>query len=1849
MATLFNGSLTIQGIFDATNTLGKADTSSDTIFSVLNNVSYSSNQRVMMEIGASNTNVGNYNSFYKYSLGYSNTANGPGGSFVIQGCPISTNTYNGVNPPRTLMAMNEKSAQIVPSVVLGNNSLGPIYVATYAGTGVPGNTNGPAVSASFSSPLGVCIDTSGNMFVSDYTNNLIRKITPDGIVTTLAGSGSVGSANGIGSNASFNRPLDVKVDNSGNVFVGDRDNHRIRRVNTVTGVVDTFSGVDAGFIDGIQGARFNGPHGLSFDTSGNLFVADSYNHSIRQINLDTKIVTTLAGTSSAGFVNAAASSARFNSPYGLLADTSGNVFVADSLNNLVRKINIGSRMVTTLAGNASGGYADGIGANPSFSYPWGLTTDNSGNIFVVNRAIRKITPDGNVKTIVGTVLPKFTGAVDSALLDGNSSDACFSGPSDIALDNNGNMFVADLFNNCIRKVDSNGVVSTLAGNKLQGSADGIGSGNAPSFNSPFGVTVDTSGNIFIVDFENNRIRKIAPDGVVSTLAGSGKAGFADGTGANASFYAPNDITSDTSGNLFVADSYNQRIRKIVISTGVVTTIAGNGVYGYVDGAGISASFKNPYGIGIDRSGNLFIADTDNHRIRKIIISTGVVSTVAGSGSVGSVNATSTSASFYYPYGVAADISGNLFVADCWNHVIRKIVLSSGVVSTLAGNVVGGFADGSATVARFTYPYGVAVDTAGNVYVADKQNGRIRKVTSAGVVSSIAGNSQQSWVDGVGSNASFYFPSKLALDTDGNLIVTDWYNHKIRKVTLSGVVTTLAGNVRGFADGVSTGSIPSFFFPSGIAIDTSGNIIVADQQNHRIRKVTPNGVVTTIAGSGAASFINGTGSSATFNVPYGVAVDNSGNIFVADNYNHSIRKITADGVVTTLAGGGSTTPGIGGGAFLNGTGTSASFSGPSGVIVDTNGNLFVADTVNNRIRKIVISTGIVTTLAGSGSSAFADGTGTSASFWWPHAFALDTNGNLFVTDTLNNRIRTIVISTGAVTTIAGSTQGFSDGTGAGALFYRPTGIAIDSSGNLIVTDQFNHRIRKISFPNGLIPNGGVVTTIAGGGNASFTDGIGAAASFRFPSGVAIDTSGNIIIGDQQNNRIRKITPSGLVTTVAGDGYGAPTSSGRWVDGTAPLGASFYSPRGVVIDTSGNLFVADTGNHIIRKIVISTGEVTTIAGSGNGAFADGIGGAASFNSPTKLAIDTSGNLFVADSSNHRIRKIVISTGAVSTVAGSGNAAFADAPSGPGAAASFNVPFDVDIDENGILYVAELYNHRIRKIVISTGVVTTLAGGNGTTPGVGGGRWLDGTGTGAAFNQPIAVSLDKRGNLIVSDHANHRIRKIALATGVVTTIAGQDTPGFDDGLSPGALFYRPSALTLDTSGNLYVTDRDNHRIRKIVISTGVVTTVAGTGQFTPLKNTIGVSSTFYYPLYLAIDRSGNIFVADQLNNVIRKLYNYDVGNFSLYTSGDVFTDSSLYAKNIVATNSMEVAGNLTIGGHTTFKTDRWNGSSDGALRLYFGNNSSTYYQTRDKHVFRSASNSGPPYGERDLVTIDGNWSGQGSLALSCAAGNRGVYTHYYAQENNGAVTQDSYQLWWYPGRGQGGLGGSGLYNNVWDLNAAQNYWNVYIPMNLGKGLSIAGAVLSDGTGTYNLSIPGGTNQRMGNLTLNSIQATGNIAAASMRANEFLIGKDYEYSGTPGAFSEVGSYSLFRGAFRNIPTADLGSLRGGNAGGWIALSGYAPPVKSAIYLVYVTRSLPGAGRGYSTHLLQTWDTGGTNRQGNKNNWESTRLTDANNGYWDDYVYIIDYWGNWANLGDGYIASRGNNSTNDILIVQLA
>ena len=325
-------------------------------------------------------------------------------------------------------------------------------------------------------------------------------------------------------------------------------------------------------------------------------------------------------------------------------------------------------------------------------------------------------------------------------------------------------------------------------------------------------------------------------------------------------------------------------------------------------------------------------------------------------------------------------------------------------------------------------------------------------SQAGVVTTLAGGSSTTgFADGVGTSALFSLPYGVAVDANGTAYVADTVNNRIRKITSAGVVTTLAGGNYGFADGTGTSAL--FQNPDSVAVDASGIVYVADNGNHRIRKITPAGVVTTLAGSGSAAFTDGAGTSASFNVPRGVAVDASGLVYVADTNNHRIRKVSATGVVTTLAGSGS-------GAFADGAGTSASFSNPWGVAVDANGAVYVGDWGNNRIRKVT-SSGVVTTLAGSGSAAFADGAGTRASFRSPFGVAVDASGAVYVADSNNNRIRKIS-SQGVVSTLAGSgTSAFADGTGTNASFHIPTGVAVSAtSGTVYVADNNDNCIRII---------------------------------------------------------------------------------------------------------------------------------------------------------------------------------------------------------------------------------------------------------------------------------------------------------------------------------------------------------------------------------------------------------------------------------------------------------------------------------------------------------------------------------------------------------------------------------------------------------------------------------------------------------------------------------------------------------------------------------------------------------------------------------------------------------------------
>ncbi len=328
-----------------------------------------------------------------------------------------------------------------------------------------------------------------------------------------------------------------------------------------------------------------------------------------------------------------------------------------------------------------------------------------------------------------------------------------------------------------------------------------------------------------------------------------------------------------------------------------------------------------------------------------------VSTFAGDGSEGSTDATGVAASFYFPQGIAFDSSANIYVSDTGNNKIRKIT-SSGVVTTFAGQVsnASGSTDATGTSASFNAPNGLAFDTSGNLYVADVSNNKIRKITSSGVVTTFAGqvSNASGSTDATGTAASFNGPNGLAFDTNSNIYIADNFNNKIRKITSSGVVTTIAGltsNASGSTDG--TGTSAGFFRPQGIIFDSNSNIYVAEYSNNKVRKITQAGVVTTFAGltSNATGSSDGTGTAAGFYYPNALAIDSSGNIYVADSGNNKIRKITSNGVVTSFAGSG--VPSYGDGA-----GTIAKFFGPSGLTVNNNGVIYVTDSYNNRIRKIV---------------------------------------------------------------------------------------------------------------------------------------------------------------------------------------------------------------------------------------------------------------------------------------------------------------------------------------------------------------------------------------------------------------------------------------------------------------------------------------------------------------------------------------------------------------------------------------------------------------------------------------------------------------------------------------------------------------------------------------------------------------------------------------------------------------------------------------------------------------------------------------------------------------------------------
>lgn len=628
---------------------------------------------------------------------------------------------------------------------------------------------------------------------------------------------------------------------------------------------------------------------------------------------------------------------------------------------------------------------------------------------------------------------------------------------------------------------------------------------------------------------------------VSTVAGSGT----PATNNLAGVIYPVDLASDGKGNIYVSDPYNNVIVKLD-SKGGFNLVAGKLAFaggGYADGMGTNAEFNYQQGIACDANGNVFVCDYSNRRIRKITPD-GMVTTLAGDGTKGTADGPGASASFTIPNSLTIDASGNLYTVDNFT-TLRKIT-PSGVVSTIFTGLP-----------TLEGPGNLTIDLSGNFYFSYRQVHKIYKLTKTSVLSLFAGSGVNGSADGTGASASFSFPTGITTDATGNIYVSDQGSHLIRKITPAGVVSTIAGSgVAGEKDG--TGKQASFNFPNGMIIDAAGNIIVGDEEGTTIRKVTQAGVVTTIVKK-TTSVVNGDAKIATFNQPTGVVTDATGNIYVADAGNNLIRKITPAGMVSTFAGTGS--KGNDDGAL-----TSASFSSPTGIAIDASGNFFVADSANNLIRKIS-ATGQVTSLP-----LFVASNGASGPLNYPTGVAVDSKGNIYYNNSYWNtlcQISPTVISTYSV--------GNNPGPSNGMFFFKSFGVAVDKDDNVYVADAGNSRICKVNPSE-------IETTVAGSvslGNfpiAGFVNGTSSAASFNHPKGIAVDGAGNMYVADTQNNSIRKITPAGVVTTIAGNGVSGSA------DGNG-ASATFNRPMGISVNSAGTLiYVADTGNNLIRKIVL-----------------------------------------------------------------------------------------------------------------------------------------------------------------------------------------------------------------------------------------------------------------------------------------------------------------------------------------------------------------------------------------------------------------------------------------------------------------------------------------------------------------------------------------------------------------------------------------------------------------------------------------------------------------------------------------
>jgi len=755
----------------------------------------------------------------------------------------------------------------------------------------------------------------------------------------------------------------------------------------------------------------------------------------------------------------------------------------------------------------------------------------------------------------------------------------------------------------------------------------------------------------------------------------------------------------------------------------------------------------------------------------------------------------TAASLNYPAGIAMDSSGNMYIADSGNNVVRKVAAGTGIITTVAGTGVAGYNgdSGPATNAQLWDPSGVAVDVAGNLYIADSLNKVVRVVAAdTGTITTYAGSATATSVgdNGPANKALLSNPIGLAFGSGGDLYISDLL--RVRKVSAkTGIITTDAGSGQyGYTGDTGPATSATLGSAEGLALDSAGNLYIADAGNGAIRKVTANtGVITTVAGKGASRngpFFSGDGGPATsaqLSSPYGVAVDSSGNIYIADTYNLAVRKVTAsNGIINTILGHPPSTcltvSGDGGPAINSAT------CNPAGLMLDSSGNLYVAESTNQRIRKVTMP--MLPPTKATAAPVFNAPGGTYSG---PQTVS--------ITDATPGAAIYLTVNGNAPTTAGVGYRGTINVTGSSTL--QAVAVAPGYLPSAPVTAAYTITT----------PPTAVISTVAGNGvyGGSGAGGPAISAELRSPNGVGLDGVGNLYIADNYNNVVWKVAAgTGTINPAAGT---ATLFGGNLGNGGPATGASLNSPTHVAFDSAGNLYIADSGNNEIRKVAAQTGIISLYAGGGNYSTNLGDGGpatAAILSNPEGLAFDSAGSLYIADQQNSRIRMVSATTGNISTVAGGAtNGILGDG--GQAISATLFDPIDVAVDSKGNLYIADMYDERVRIVNASTGVISTLVG-NGD-----GGESGDGGPATAAEVYPLGLALDGTGNLYISSWPD-AVRMVPTGGGTIVTVAGSGYRGFggDGGSATMAEFCLVQGLAFDKAGSLYIADQCNYRVRKV-----------------------------------------------------------------------------------------------------------------------------------------------------------------------------------------------------------------------------------------------------------------------------------------------------------------------------------------------------------------------------------------------------------------------------------------------------